>query len=663
MTEKTASIAALLLTAMMGVAPARSATVFETTELAGATTEIDAALPPAQNFDVTTAGNYTLSLTDLRTPANLQSLQAIVTHDLAIVAQATVTYPAAPALPQTVSVNFMADPGTYRVHILAIAKPGEAGGGFGVKVAPAAGGASLLDHVDVIGGQSAPDTGQSALQTNFDIAQAATYTLTLTDHSFPAALTSLQSLLLQETDSGPVIVRMGPGTFDATPGTYQLIVVAKAAAPALAGLYGVRVDGGAGTASLYASTQAVGTLQPPIDVNVAVAGQHALTLTDTNFPASLTALGTRLAQADTVLASLNAAGSANGTLAAGPAHIYIWATPAASEGVGAYNVQLASGTQQLFADNRTVDASPDPSTPAIYAFSSAAAVAAGTYQLRIDDFMIPSAFSSLRASVTQGATQVATLTTAGTSQFTLQAGTVKVLVAAAPPAGAGNALFGVTLSSTPGGTNVIESTRGVGGLFRTHTVSITKSGNYDLTLKDLEFPARLSTASLAITRGTTLVAQILGGGTVPRQQLTPGTYVLNLLGQPAAASKYGTYGLRVAESPLPPTVTLTATATSITSGQSTTLQWTSANATTCTASGGWDGAKSTSGSQLVGPLSANATFQLSCTGDGGSGNASVTVNVSAPRSGGGGGGGGATGLPLLLLLGALGSLRRQRLAV
>jgi hypothetical protein len=77
-----------------------------------------------------------------------------------------------------------------------------------------------------------------------------------------------------------------------------------------------------------------------------------------------------------------------------------------------------------------------------------------------------------------------------------------------------------------------------------------------------------------------------------------------------------------------PTVTISANPTSITSGQSSTLTWSSTNATSCTASNGWTGTKATSGSATVSPT-ANATYTLTCTGAGGSGVQSVIVNVSA----------------------------------
>ena len=79
-----------------------------------------------------------------------------------------------------------------------------------------------------------------------------------------------------------------------------------------------------------------------------------------------------------------------------------------------------------------------------------------------------------------------------------------------------------------------------------------------------------------------------------------------------------------------PTVTLSADPTSITLGQSTTLSWTSTNATSCTASGGWTGAEPVSGSQSVTPSeTGSASYTLVCSGAGGSTSASTTVLVSA----------------------------------
>jgi hypothetical protein len=81
-----------------------------------------------------------------------------------------------------------------------------------------------------------------------------------------------------------------------------------------------------------------------------------------------------------------------------------------------------------------------------------------------------------------------------------------------------------------------------------------------------------------------------------------------------------------------PTVSLSASPSSISSGGSSTLTWNSANATSCTASGAWSGSKATSGSQSTGALSSTSTYNLACTGAGGSTSASTTVTVTGGGS-------------------------------
>lgn len=91
------------------------------------------------------------------------------------------------------------------------------------------------------------------------------------------------------------------------------------------------------------------------------------------------------------------------------------------------------------------------------------------------------------------------------------------------------------------------------------------------------------------------------------------------------------YGPAPAPAPSP-TVTLGASPSNLTAGQSSTLTWNSANATSCSASGAWSGAEPTSGSMSTGALNQNATYNLSCTGAGGSVSVSTTVTVTAATS-------------------------------
>ncbi len=77
-----------------------------------------------------------------------------------------------------------------------------------------------------------------------------------------------------------------------------------------------------------------------------------------------------------------------------------------------------------------------------------------------------------------------------------------------------------------------------------------------------------------------------------------------------------------------PSLTFTGSKTTLTKGTATTLTWSSANAVSCTASQGWSGSKTASGSTTLTPQT-TTTYTLSCKGGGGDQVAkSVTVTVT-----------------------------------
>jgi hypothetical protein len=81
--------------------------------------------------------------------------------------------------------------------------------------------------------------------------------------------------------------------------------------------------------------------------------------------------------------------------------------------------------------------------------------------------------------------------------------------------------------------------------------------------------------------------------------------------------------------PPAPTVTLSASPAAITTGGNSTLTWASTDATGCTASGGWAGAKAASGAEQITNIQSASIYSISCTGAGGtSGVVSATVAVS-----------------------------------
>jgi hypothetical protein len=76
-----------------------------------------------------------------------------------------------------------------------------------------------------------------------------------------------------------------------------------------------------------------------------------------------------------------------------------------------------------------------------------------------------------------------------------------------------------------------------------------------------------------------------------------------------------------------PVLSFSASANTVEQNGSTTLNWSSSDATSCTGSGDWSGSKPVSGSQVVSGLTIDSQYQLICSGAGGSVNGSVSVSV------------------------------------
>lgn len=107
------------------------------------------------------------------------------------------------------------------------------------------------------------------------------------------------------------------------------------------------------------------------------------------------------------------------------------------------------------------------------------------------------------------------------------------------------------------------------------------------------------------------------------------TYTLTCTGAGGAGTAAATVTVN-APPPSVPTATLTPASSTVVVGGSTTLTWSSTDATGCTASGAWSGVKPASGNETV-TLAAlgAANYTLTCTGAGGSVVASATVTAIA----------------------------------
>jgi hypothetical protein len=105
------------------------------------------------------------------------------------------------------------------------------------------------------------------------------------------------------------------------------------------------------------------------------------------------------------------------------------------------------------------------------------------------------------------------------------------------------------------------------------------------------------------------------------------TYILACTNSAGTAQSATKITVNSAAPPPAPTATLKAGAASISSGGSTTLTWSSTNASSCTASGGWTGTEAANGTKSVSPTT-TTTYTLDCTGSGGKALVSATVTVN-----------------------------------
>lgn len=121
---------------------------------------------------------------------------------------------------------------------------------------------------------------------------------------------------------------------------------------------------------------------------------------------------------------------------------------------------------------------------------------------------------------------------------------------------------------------------------------------------------------------------------------TTTNYAITCTGAGGSSSATTTITVNPISNPDPkPTVTLTGNPSTIDKGNSSTLSWSSTNATSCSAA--WTSATSTSGTASVTP-SSTTEYSISCTGAGGSASATTTITVNTGGGGGGGGGGGSS---------------------
>jgi len=631
----------LLFFSVIGALAGEKATadvLLDQTELVGLPT---VAAASQYSFTASTAQALTVTLTDFKIPAAFTSLQVAVTLGDTLVGSAAVNSSggATLALP--------AAAGNYTLYVIGTPNAAQGFGGFGVCVAPATSAKSCIAAYSFSGNIETPaavsNSGTSTLNTNFTTsAVPGTYTVIITDDAFPMALASIAGGI--SLGATPVTM-LGAGTTQVTMAantSYQLILAANANAAVPAGLYGVHITDPNG-AVVFDRTLPVGTMPASTIVDNTSSQALSLSLTDYAYPAALANVGVAVTEGGTAaLATLTVPGSVNNFMApAGSVQIWQFAVAGAQPGV--YGVALlpypSSGSSvDLFSTTKVVN--PTASNTTSYAFI-ADLPSSGTYNLVVNDFGFPYLFQSLGTPTV--AQNGVVLPTSANGDFTAAAGPVVILVNVTPPQ-SGDGIFGVTVETSGASPQVLlDQTQAVGAVFSTNVINLGTSGSYSVTLTDLGFPASFQYLAVVVSRGSQVLGKIYTGGTFAFNA-TPGQYVLTFITTPTTTNvmpslnDYGLYTVQVA--PAVPTVTFTAGSSSVTSGQTDQLTWSSENATACTASGasGWIGNEATSGTTAV-VISSTVSLTLACTGPGGSASQSLSVTATAAPAASSGGGG------------------------
>jgi hypothetical protein len=186
--------------------------------------------------------------------------------------------------------------------------------------------------------------------------------------------------------------------------------------------------------------------------------------------------------------------------------------------------------------------------------------------------------------------------------------TLIILGGCAPPDTTdGTSLLGAPIKNTPG-VNL-----------NSNFTTVIYNGSIRLDWSTNNVGSCIASGDWSGARGTT-------GSEIIGTLVADSTFVLTCTGDDGDASDTAIISVGAIASP---TVTLSAIPSSIAMNGSSTLRWSSTNATSCTASVDWSGARNPSGFANQNNLTSDKTYTLICSGPGGSASDSASVSVAA----------------------------------
>lgn len=417
-------------------------------------------------IEVTTQGDYQLSLDDLEFPRALRTAGVLVFQAGASAPAACLSLPEVPDVcPATTTVALA--PGRYQVVAGGAVAAGSDAGAFSVRVSAVGGGAVLHSRVVEIGRvrRVSPDAFQL---------DAGQHSLSLKDLGFPLVLSEASVIVTRAGQVVAMATAAIPDTsFAVASNNSEHDVLAYALPDTTEGAGSFTVEVRPGTAApVLSAIEAVGnaagsTVAYTFRGDVPTAGAYRARLADFQFPASLSSARLAVVQNDALIAQTPAANPGPThtlelpNLAAAAVTAIVVVRPAAVGGT----VQQSGGTFGLELTSASDDQSVIDATQGIGALISVRKVgiaAAGRYDLTLTDLGAPAPFQDLMAVVSRGAQKLGTVVVGGSPDggtatlmdVEMTAGSHSLTIIAQPGAELGAATYAVGLASSPAAPTV-----------------------------------------------------------------------------------------------------------------------------------------------------------------------------------------------------------------
>jgi hypothetical protein len=463
-------------------------------------------------FTSTTAGTYTITVTDDAFPVAFSGLSAGIFQGSTPIAVNIL-----PGVPTQVT---LAASTSYQLLAAAVPNTTTPAGLYGIRITDPSG-AAIFDYSLAVG-----SLGAATVVNN---PAAGALSLTVSDYAYPAPLSTLGAAVT--VGGGPALgILTAAGTAPITAPAGSINVWTYAAAGTQPGVYGLTLTSSSSTLLSTntvvnpGNTSSAGSYAFVVDIPAA--GTYQLAVTDFQFPGALTSLSATIAQNGTVLTQT----SGSFTAALGVAIVVVSAQPPQSgSGIFDVTVQTTGASPQVLLDQ----------TQAVAGVFNTQTISLGTtggYNATLTDLAFPQKFQDLAVVVSQGGQALGKIYGGGAFGFTGTPGAKYLITFVATPNAqsptaqgtmgpivAGYGLYSLNVASSPPAVTFTSSASSVsaGGTVTLtwssqNAVSCTASGGTGWTGTQ----TTSGTLAVAVSAAETLALSCTGPGGTTTQSVS-----------------------------------------------------------------------------------------------------------------------------------------------